>query len=94
MIQFARHDAMPASVPRQKHHLPSRERAGEKIIRRRAEGRFHFHPFLPGEPFDVIKAASANNTDAILFHKFRRQLQNTGKPAQLSIPAWRLRRAR
>jgi hypothetical protein len=94
MIQLGGHEAMPPSVPRQENHLTSRQRAGEKFIRRRAEGRFHLHPFLPGEPFDVIKAAPANNADAILlFHSFCGP-QNTGKPARLSIPAWRLRRAR
>ena len=69
MVQLGGHEAMPPAVPRQKDHFPSGERAGEKIIRGRAEGRFHLHPFLPGEPFHVIKAAAANNANAIFFHK-------------------------
>ena len=68
MIQFARHDAMSASVPGQEHDLAPREFAGEKIVRGRAERGFDLDPFLVGETFNVVKSAAANNANSMTRH--------------------------
>ncbi len=64
MVQFARQDAVAASVARQKNHLALGELAGEKRIGWIAERRFDLHPFLAGESFDVIQAAAADDADS------------------------------
>lgn len=69
MIQLAWQDAMPARVSRQEYNVATGELASEKLIRWRAERSFHRRPFLIRESFDVIKAAAADDSDAMLrFH--------------------------
>lgn len=68
MIQLRWQNAMPARMARKKNHFASGELAGEKIVGRRAERGFNFHPFLPGETFNVIQSAAANDSNSVIRH--------------------------
>src|SRR5262249_46498086 len=68
VIEFAGHNAMAAAVAGQEDNVAASELASKKIVRRPAKGSFDLHPFLVGESFEVIKAAAANNADAVDGH--------------------------
>ena len=65
MVQFARQDAVAASVARKENDVASGEFAGEQIVGGLAERRFDFHPFLVGETFDVVKPGAADDADVM-----------------------------
>jgi hypothetical protein len=65
MVQFARQNFVAAPVSRQENDFAPGNFSGEKIIRRRAEGRFDFHPFLVGEAFNVVKSGATNNSNFV-----------------------------
>jgi hypothetical protein len=68
MVQLAGQNAMAAAVAREKDHLAPGQFAGQEIVRRRPEGRFHLDPFWRVNPFDVIKPAAADQTNAMFRH--------------------------
>jgi hypothetical protein len=57
-----------AAVSGQKDDFTARQPPGQQSVGRRAEGGFDLHPFLTVETLDVIKAAAANDTDAMCGH--------------------------
>jgi hypothetical protein len=59
---------MSPSVPGQKDHVASGERAGKKGVGRRTEGSVDLHPFLVCEAFDMIEAAASDNANKMLSH--------------------------
>ena len=59
---------MPPAVPGEKHDFPPLKLPGQQIVRGRAKGRLDLHPFLPGQTFDVIQSAAADNANAIVRH--------------------------
>src|SRR3954463_7239472 len=80
MIEFARQNAMPARMTRQKNNVAARNLASQKFIGRSAERRVDLDPFLFGETFDMIKPAAANNANARVCHKFEAaELHRRGK---------------
>ncbi len=66
MVQLARHDAMATTVAREEHDFAPGQLAGQKLIGRRPKRGFDFDPFLVFESFDIVEAAAADETDAIV----------------------------
>src|SRR5439155_977026 len=79
MVQFARENAVPATVTRQEDDRTTGQFPGQKAVRRRAKGRRYLLPFLLAETFDVIKTAAADNADAMGSHKV--EMRNKDKIA-------------
>src|SRR5690606_24237572 len=65
------------------------EFACEKIVRRCTEGRFHLHPFLFGEPFNVIKPTAADDADSIILHARYGGKKACAKQAEFPLKAER-----
>lgn len=68
MIELARENPVTTTVAWQEDDIATAQLAGQQIIRGRAERRFDLHPFLPGEAFDVIQPAAADNADPMIRH--------------------------
>ena len=65
MVELARQDAMPAAMAREKHHFSASQRAGEQLIGSYSERRFYRAPFLVFKAFNIVKAAAADDADAV-----------------------------
>ena len=59
---------VPAPVPRQKRHRPAVQRAGQDLVRRRAEGALHLAPLRAFQPLDLVDARAADHPDHGLCH--------------------------
>src|SRR5262245_17956821 len=60
---------MAARVARQEDDVAPGQLAGEQFVGRRTERCSDLHPFLPGEPFDVIEAAASDDADPGYLHE-------------------------
>ena len=47
------------------YHFPAGQRAGEQLIGSYSERRFYRAPFLVFKAFNIVKAAAANDADAV-----------------------------
>ena len=65
MVKFARKDPVPSSVARKKCDRATVQLASEDGIRGRPKGSSDRGPFLTGESFNLIKAASPDNSNTI-----------------------------
>jgi hypothetical protein len=69
MIQLVRHDPVAAPVPWQEINLPPRQFPSEDHIRRFAVGCIDFMPGGRGQPFDLVKSASSDDSNVRRFHQ-------------------------
>jgi hypothetical protein len=87
MVEFAGQDPVTAPVSREKNHVAPAEFAGQKIIRRRAEGRFDFDPFLVGKAVDVIETCATDYAYAMFSHAdFVTAKRTNGTKKMLNCP--------
>src|SRR2546421_504534 len=77
---------MAAAVSGQEDHRPPGQFAGQKTVRSRAKWRADLHPFLAREIFEVIKAAAADDADAMRCHVFPKRSDSLPQKLSASQP--------
>ena len=65
MVEFAGHDAVPTTVPREKDDIPVLQLAGQEFIRGAPKRRVDRHPLMGLKAFDFVQSTTANDPDLV-----------------------------